>query len=301
MKKVVIFGGTGFLGRSLAGHLRAKGYEPVLVARHHQEDFGFRLVQWDGRTLGDWPKELEGAEAIINLAGKSVNCVKTPDNCDLILRSRVEATSIIGKALATVQDRPKVWIQMSTAHIYGDPPAVMCTESSSTGYGLAPFVGKAWEQAFNESIPAEMRSVILRTSFVIGRDGGALPFLMSLVRWRLGGPVGNGRQGISWIHESDFNEIVSSAIGAPEFSGTYIVSAPLPVSNAMFMKTLRKEMRIFFGLPAPAWGIRLAARYFLSTDPELVLYGRYVRSERLERTGFTFKFPVLAEAIKDLV
>ena len=237
----------------------------------------------------------------MNLAGKTVDCVKTPDNCDLILRSRVDSTKTIGKAMRAVKDPPKIWIQMSTAHIFGDPPFQWCTEGSSTGYGLAPFVGKAWEEAFLESIPEGVRGVRLRTSFVIGKKGGALQSLKRLVRMGLGGKVGSGKQGISWIHQFDMNELIYQSIVNDKFDGMYIASAPEPVSNKEFMRLLRRKMHIPLGLPSPEFIVRFGARLIFKTDPELAIYGRYVRSERLERVGFVFRYPDLNSALDDLL
>lgn len=170
MKQVVITGGTGFIGLSLAKHLSQKGFQPVIIGRNRPTAHTkFDFIKWDAVNSGDWIHALENAHAIINLTGKTVDCVKTPENCDLILRSRVESTRIIGKALKEISNPPKVWVQMSTAHIFGDPPTILCTESSSTGYGLAPFVGKAWEEALMQSLPSGIREVRLRTSFVIGK------------------------------------------------------------------------------------------------------------------------------------
>lgn len=302
MKKVVITGGTGFIGLSLALHLKNAGYEPILIARSKPtKDRGFRFVPWTGHTLGDWVEELSGATALVNLAGKTVDCIKTPDNCDLILRSRVDSTLILGEALKTVVSPPKVWVQMATAHIYGDPPQQVCTESSSTGFGLAPIVGKAWEEAFLKSIPDSIRGVRLRTSFVIGKDGGALASLKQIARLGLGGKVGSGTQGMSWIHEYDMNQLIVTAIENENFQDFYISSAPNPVSQEDFMNLLRKTMKIPIGLPAPAFLTKFGAKYIFRTDPDLVLYGRYVKSERLEQEGFEFKFPNLKEALEDLV
>ena len=302
MKKILIAGGTGFIGLSLAKHLVERGYEPVVMARNQpRKAIPHRFVKWDAVTLGDWTKELEGALAVVNLAGRTVDCIKTPDNCDTILRSRVDSTKAIGRALAQAGNPPKIWIQMSTAHIYGDPPSQWCTESSSFGYGLAPIVGKAWEKALQDSLPEGTREVRLRTSFVIGRDGGALGSLKRIARLGFGGKAGHGRQGISWIHEFDVNEIILRAITDDRYQGPYIVSAPNPVSNRDFMKALRKQIGMPIGLPAPAWITRLGAKLVFRTDPELVLYGRYVKSERLEAEGFTFKFPELPEALADLL
>lgn len=301
MKKIVIAGGTGFLGLSLANFLKEKGFTPILMARHQPQDtIDYQFVSWDAVTVGDWKTVLVGAHAVVNLVGKTVDCVKTPDNRDLILRSRVDATKAIGKALRQVSQPPKIWIQMSTAHIYGDPPHHVCTEEATFGYGLATEVGKAWEQAFTQFLPEDTRGIRLRTSFVIGRDGGAFPVLKKIVRSGAGGKIATGEQGMSWIHEYDMNAIIYQSIINDKYEGIYNVTAPEPVSNYVFMKTLRKQMKVWIGLPATTWMVKLGAK-FLGTDPELVLYGRYVIPERLQQQGFEFKFPTIEGAFQDLL
>lgn len=302
MNKILIFGGSGFIGLSLAKHLRDKGLRPIILGRNNpKENIDFEFLKWDAFSVDVWAAELDGATAIVNLAGKTVDCIKTPDNCDLILRSRVDSTKTIGEALKTVSNPPPVWVQMSTAHIYGDPPSQVCTESSSTGYGLAPFVGKAWEEQYLSSLPEGMREVRLRTSFVIGRNGGALVSLKRIVQLGLGGKVGSGKQGFSWIHEVDMNEIIYQSITNENYRGVYIASSPNPVSKKEFMQTLRRKMNVPVGLPAPALLTRFGAKYIFKTDPELALYGRYVKSERLEKEGFNFQFPELDNALRNLL
>jgi len=299
--RIVIAGGTGFLGENLARHLVGVGCEVVVISRHPAAESGrWHHAPWDGRTLGDWVRHLDGASALVNLAGRTVDCVKRPDHCDEILRSRVESTEVLGRALQKVRTLPRVWVQMATAHRYGDPPDVVCDEDSAFGYGLAPFVGAAWEDAFTRAVPSQMRRVILRTSFVLGRDGGALPRLTKLARWGLGGKVGHGRQGISWIHEEDMNRLFARAIADDEMNGSYLATAPNPVSNSVFMRELRRALGIPFGLPAATWMVRLAAPLILRTDPELALYGRYCVSRRLRDEGFEFAFPDLGLALRDL-
>lgn len=299
--KVVIAGGTGFLGLNLATHLHASGREVVLVSRRPPKAAArFRHLAWDGHTLGAWAEALDGAHALVNLAGRSVDCVKTPEHCDEILRSRVDATTVLGRAVRQVAQPPAVWVQMSTAHLYGDPPERVCEEDAAFGFGLAPFVGRAWEEAFARAVLPSMRPVILRTSFVLGRTGGALPRLAALARLGLGGRCGTGRQGISWIHEEDMNRLFARAITDNGMRGAYLATAPHPVSNATFMAVLRKVLRSPVGLPAPAWLIRLAAPLVLRTDPDLALYGRYCVSRRLREEGFTFRFPHLEPALVDL-
>jgi uncharacterized protein len=303
---IVIAGGSGFLGGSLAMHLAAAGASIIILSRSVPKVSGpWRHVRWDGHTLGDWCGELNGASGLVNLVGRSVDCIKTPDHQDEILRSRVEATRTLGRAMRVVDSPPPVWVQMATAHIYGDPPSALCTDDSCFGSGFAPFVGRAWEDAFVASALPTQRQVILRTSFVIGRDrgagGGALSRLRTLVKFGLGGRVGNGTQGLSWIHELDMNRLFEQALQDNAMNGPYIATAPNPVSQAVFMRELRKAMGMPIGLPSFAWMVRIGAPLFLRTDPELALYGRYLIPARLQKHGFEFRFSKLADAFADLI
>lgn len=303
---IIIAGGSGFLGVSLATHLAASGMPIVLISRHPPKVSGpWRHTSWDARTLGEWRRELDGAAGLVNLTGRSVDCVKTPDHQDEILRSRVESTRVLGQAVRAVDNPPSVWVQMSTAHIYGDPPQVTCTEDSPFGYGLAPYVARAWEDEFRSSVMPSQRLVILRTSFVIGRDhgagGGALARLAPLVRLGLGGTIGSGTQGMSWIHETDLNRLIQRALADPAMHGAYIASSPNPVSQRDFMCELRRVIGMPIGLPVSEWMIRIAAPWILRTDAELALFGRYVVSKRLHDEGFEFQFSNLPDALKDLL
>lgn len=308
-KRVVIAGGSGFLGVSLSFHLAAAGWNVTMLSRRAPAMTGpWTHLAWDGRTLGSWAAAINGADVLVNLAGRTVDCIKTPDHCDEILRSRVESTSVLGAACRKADRPPSVWVQMATAHIYGDPPVVVCDESSALGYGLAPTVGKAWEAAFAAAALPTQRQVTLRTSFVLGRDrgagGGALGTLARLAKLGLGGTVGRGTQGMSWIHELDMNRIFEAAMNDDRMSGVYIASAPNPVDNRSFMKHLRSATpwpKVPLGLPAFEWMVRLGAATVLRTDPELALYGRYVVPARLLASGFEFKFPRLPESLADLL
>lgn len=301
----MIAGGSGFLGVSLAHHLAAAGREVVLLSRTTPIAGPWRHAVWDARTVGEWSRELDGAAALVNLAGRTVDCVKTPDHRDEILRSRVESTLALGEAARAAASRPAVWVQMSTAHIYGDPPTLVCDEGSAIGEGLAPLVGERWERALAEAAPEGVRTVVLRTSFVIGRDrgagGGALDRLRRVVRLGLGGRVGSGRQGMSWLHEEDMNRVFERAITDASMRGVYVASSPQPVSQAEFMRTLRGVMGAPIGLPAPGWLVRLGAPLVMRTDPDLAIYGRYVVPRRLTQEGFAFRFPTLEPALRDLL
>ena len=182
-KRIVIAGGSGFLGVSMASHFTSADAKVTVLSRSKSNVKGdWEYATWDGRTLGDWQSLLNGIDAVVNLAGRSVNCTKTPDHQDEIWWSRVESTRVLGAAMRTAIAPPRVWVQMSTAHIYGDPPKAVCDENSSEGIGFAPAVGRAWETAFRESKLPSQRAVIMRTSFVVGRNRGAgrefLPKLM---------------------------------------------------------------------------------------------------------------------------
>ncbi len=305
-KTIVIAGGSGFLGISLAHHLAEQGANVVILSRNPPAMTGpWRHERWDARTLGAWKDVLNGTAGLVNLTGRSVNCIKTPDHQDEILRSRVESTRVLGQALQQIAFPPPVWVQMSTAHIYGDPPTVVCTEDSSLGYGLAPTVGRAWEEAFHSTVLPLQRGVILRTSFVIGRDRGAgcgaLQTLIPLARWGFGGRVGSGKQGMSWIHEADMNRLFERGLTDATMQGTYIASAPHPVSQQEFMRELRRAVGMPIGLSATEGMVRFAARFLLRTDPELAMYGRYVRSQRLDDEQFEFRFPTLDVAFRNLI
>jgi uncharacterized protein (TIGR01777 family) len=302
--RIVIAGGSGFLGVSLAKHLSSHGASVVILSRNAPKVAGpWSHLSWDARTLGEWKSGLDGAGGLINLAGRSVDCIKTPDHQDEILRSRVEATRALGHAMRSIMSPPPVWVQMSTAHIYGDPPNLVCDEDSSFGSGFAPFVGQAWEEAFQTNVLPGQRKVILRTSFVIGRDigagCGALARLRPLVRFGLGGTIGTGEQGISWIHEIDMNRLFERSLSDALMEGAYIATAPNPVPQRAFMREMRKAMKMPIGLPAFGWMVRLAAP-LLRTDPELAIYGRYLVSKRLSEMQFEFAFPELRAALEDL-
>lgn len=305
--RIVIAGGSGFLGVSLAAHLKTAGYEVVSLSRRNVNPPASH-IPWDARTLAGWAAALDGAGAIINLVGRSVDCIKTPDHCDEIRRSRVEATRVLGEACRAVERPPVVWVQMSTAHIYGDPPVVQVDESSPTGYGLAPDVGRAWEAAFASAVLPAQRGVVLRTSFVIGKrnagGAGALGKLGALSRLGLGGRVARGTHGMSWLHERDMNSIFERALRDATMHGVYNATAPSPVSQRDFARALRARAgglgSIGFAPPAFAWMVRIGAPLLMRTDPELALYGRYVLPTRLLREGYQFAFSDVDAALKDV-
>ena len=304
-KHIVIAGGSGFVGTSLAIHLRERGYSVTVLSRTPSRPrSGVKVATWDGRTTGPWCEVLNEAYGIVNLAGRSYNCTKTPDHLDEILRTRIEATTALGKALRQIEQPPQVWIQFTTAQIVGDPPELLCDESSPDGMGIAPAIGKRWEEALHEAALPEQRKVILRPNLVLGKSRGSgqgvLGPLELLTKLWLGGRAGSGSQGFSWIHEEDLNRLVERSLEDPNMQGAYIAAAPNPVSQAEFMRILRGVLGRAFGLPAFEWMVRIGATYLFRSDPELVLYGRYVHSKRLAEHGFEFRYPHLDGALREI-
>ena len=296
---IIIFGASGFIGTSLIQSLNNIGITPIAVSRRKPKAGEFTYVQWNTTDKEPfWINYTDDNSIIINLIGKSVDCRKTPETIDRILRSRIDSTRYIGLSLISKNKSPKHWIQMSTAHIYGDSELVL-TETDITGYGLAPHIGREWENAFNTVCPKSTIKTILRTSFVIGKEGGAFPILKKLSRLGLGGTIGNGKQGMSWIHQYDFDNLVLQII-ENEWSGTIIASSPHPVDNKSFMKTLRKSTGMPIGLPSPSCLIKLASLTFMNIDPEIALFGRYVKSDYLKEKEFYFKYSNLSDALKSV-
>jgi uncharacterized protein (TIGR01777 family) len=307
--KLVIPGGSGQVGTILARHFHAKGDEVVVLGRA-PKPAPWRVVPWDARTRGAWAKELEGADAVVNLAGRSVNCRYTPANRRAILDSRVQSTRIVGEVIAECARPPRAWLQSSTATIYahrhdapndertgilgGSEPGVPDTWKFSIG------VAAAWEAALDAARTPRTRKVAMRSAMTMSPDrGGVFDVLLGLVRRGLGGRAGDGRQFVSWIHEADFIAAVEWLI-QNDVSGPVNISAPEPLPNAEFMRTLREAWGVRVGLPASRWMVELGA-WAMRTESELVLKSRRVVPGRLLDAGFRFRFPTWPEAARDLV
>jgi uncharacterized protein (TIGR01777 family) len=305
--RLVLAGGSGFLGRVLAAHFAAAGWEVVVLGRRAGTPGGARWVQWDARALGPWASELEGAAAVVNLAGRSVNCRYDAGNRAAILHSRVESTRVLGRAIAACEAPPPVWLNSSTATIYRhslDRPMDEATgEIGATPAAKDAFsveVAQAWEAALAETETPGVRKVALRTAMVLGLDPNSVyPTLLRLARLGLGGPLAGGRQYVSWIHAADFCRAIEWLIERPELSGPVNVAAPSPVTNAELMRRFRAAAGTPFGLPASRWMLELGA-WALGTETELVLKSRRVVPRRLLESGFEFRFPLLQAALDDL-
>jgi len=310
MDKIVILGGTGQVGTILARSFHRKGCEVIVTGRHPVK-VPWRFVRWDGRTLGDWTAEIDGADAVINLAGRSVNCRYTQKNRRLITESRVASTLLLAEAIRRTSRPPPVWLQAATATIYSHRYDAPNDEIAGIIGGVEPDVPEtwrfsidvatAWERAAFASVLPATRLVVLRSAMVMSPDrGGVFDTLLRLVRFGLGGRQGHGRQYVSWIHETDFVRAVEWLLKKQAISGPINLCSPNPLPNAEFMAALRRAWGIYFGLPSTGWMLEIGA-FFLRTETELILKSRRVVPGLLDQNGFRFNFPDWPEAAQDLV
>jgi len=302
-KRVVLAGGSGFLGQALARELLQRDYEVVVLTRElreRDEDDEVREVEWDGEHIGGWIKCLDGAESVVNLAGRNINCRHTPENLREIIESRVSAVRAIAAAICHVKQPPRVWVQAGAVGFYGNCGDQWCDETASSGQTSLAEVCRLWENAFHAAASLHTRRVLFRIGLVLGRDGGALPMLANLTRWFLGGAAGSGKQYISWIHLADLTRMFLQAI-EPEnyFDGAYNAVAPHPATNAEFMRTLRRTLYRPWCPPAPAWAVTLGSR-LTQAEPSLALEGCRCAPKRFLESGFEFQFPDLRGALKDI-
>jgi uncharacterized protein (TIGR01777 family) len=308
--KIVIPGGSGQVGQVLKRALVQKGHEVTIVGRGPAVDAQWD-AQWNGRSVGPWTRYIDGADVVINLAGRSVNCRYGPDNRREIVDSRVDSTHAVGEAIARAARPPRVWLQASTATIYahrydapndeltgilgGDEPGVPDT------WRFSVEVAKAWERATLEAAVPGTRVVRMRSAMVMSPDrGGIFDTLLTLVRRGLGGASGDGRQYVSWIHEHDFVRAVEWLIAHDALEGAVNLASPNPLPNRDFMRALREAWGTRIGLPSNRWMLELGA-FLLRTETELVLKSRRVVPRRLLDSGFTFEYETWPEAARELV
>ena len=299
-KRIVLAGGSGFLGRALAKELLARNYEIVVLTRSPRaRNDGVNEILWDGKNSGEWIQFLDGAEAVVNLAGRSIQCRYTPENLRGLAASRVDSVRAIATAIGRVAQPPRVWAQAGAVGFYGDSKDRLCDENSPAGSDTLVGICQPWEAAFNSVMAPETRRVLLRIGFVLGRDGGALPVLAGLVKWFLGGTAGSGKQFISWIHVGDLSRMFIEAIERVELNCTFNAVGPNPVTNREFMRELRRALRRPWCPPAPEWSVKLGSR-LMGTEPSLALVGCRVAPKRFLEAGFKFQFPELPGALKNL-
>lgn len=300
---IVIFGANGFLGRYLCRHFTRQGREVVAVARSKDGWSGDGMfLEWDGKSIGPWALALEGAEAVINLAGRSVNCRYTGENRREILESRLDATEVIGRAIAGCRVAPKVWLNASTATWYRHAEDQAQDDwLGEPGEGFSCEVARAWEEAFfGAMVPPETRKVAMRIGMVLANEGGTVfDVLRRLSAMGLGGAMGRGGQRISWIHMEDFLRAVEFLVNDVFLSGAVNVTAPDFPTNREWMRTFREMVGMPLGLPAARWMLEVGAR-LLNTETELVLKSRWASPVRLHDAGFRWRWSRAADAVADL-
>ncbi|HEV2879101.1 MAG TPA: TIGR01777 family oxidoreductase, partial [Candidatus Eremiobacteraceae bacterium] len=308
--RVTIPGGSGQVGRLLASYFHAQGDDVTVIARN-PTTAPWRSLIWDGRTLGAWTEAIDGANVIINLAGRSVNCRYNSDNRRIIKESRTETTRLVGQAIAAAKQPPTLWMNASTATIYRHAFDRPMDEATGELGGAEPDVpdtwrfsidvAKSWEEAFFKSSTSRTRKIALRSAIVMSPSrGGAFDILLGLVRRGLGGASGDGKQFVSWIHDEDFVRAVEFLIGREQTQGVVNVSSPNPLPNREFMRALREAWGTRIGIPATAWILELGA-FVAGSETELILKSRRVIPGYLMDAGFKFRFPRWAEAAVDLV
>lgn len=295
MGRVILPGGSGYLGSALAQRLVDRGDDVVVLTRQRAgsgQHRGVRQVHWDGETVGDWAQELDGADAIVHLAGKRVDCRPTQDNIDELIRSRVQSVRAVGDALRGCDQPPSTWVQLSTMAIYGDTGDQVLDESvppSGIGPRQMVTVALAWEAAYHQATAEVERSVLLRAGIALGgEDDPATARLRQLVRLRAGGPVAGGDQWVSWLALDDLLRILLRSLDDPAARGMYLATSPHPVNNREMMATYRRLLGVKVGLPAPALATRVGA-WAMGSDPALALTGRRGIPARLLDEGFEFQ------------
>ncbi|MGH1362726.1 MAG: TIGR01777 family oxidoreductase [Calditrichia bacterium] len=308
MKKIVIAGGTGFLGRTLINWHIKLGNQIVVLSRKQRAIRGAKVVLWDGKTLEDnWRRELDDATAVINLAGRSVNCRYTKSNRRAIWSSRIRSTHVLGKAIHQSLRPPKVWLNSSTATIYKHTydaandeinGIVGATPAAKDDFSVR--VAQAWENEFNAADTPHTRKITLRTAMVFGNEsGGVYETLRKLTSLGLGGKMAHGKQYVSWIHADDFCRSLDWLINSPDSTGIYNICSPCPIPNREMMQNMRSVLKTPFGLPATR-GMLEIGTFLMRTETELIIKSRRVIPERILAEGFTFDHINLKNALEDL-
>lgn len=302
MKKVILAGGSGYIGTVLVKFYSEKNEEVVVLTRGTSSLNGnVRYVHWNGRDVDKWVEELEGAELLVNLTGKNVNCRYNENNKAEILNSRLDATAALGKGVTKLSRPPKVWIQSASATIYRhaeDRP--MDEYTGEIGNGFSVDVCNAWEKMFWDQHTPHTRKVLLRIGIVLGKSESALPRMLRLTRFGLGGKQGSGHQYMSWIHEEDVAAVIDWVYSNKEIQGTLNCTSPQPLKNTDFMRTLREVCHVPFGLSTPEWLLGVGA-WLIGTETELVLKSRWVIPKKLLDAGYVFRFGELHAALENIL
>ena len=313
-KKIIIAGGTGFIGEEMIRYF-GRYNQIIILTRNSNQTINNRnnytsltqeerkhttYIQWDGVTVGDWAKQMENADILINLSGKSVNCRYTEANKKAIFDSRILPVKVLGTAITQLITPPKLWVNASSATIYRhalDKPQDEYAGEIENDFSVQ--VCKLWEQTLFEQHTPFTRKIALRMAITLGAGGVLIPYF-NLLKFGLGGKQGNGKQMYSWVHIKDTCRMIEWLYNHNDLEGVFNCSSPSPVTNDEFMKTLRTITGSKFGLPSYEWMIRLGSK-IIGTEAELVLKSRWVIPSKITETGFTFNYPYLNEALQEII
>lgn len=297
---VVVAGGSGRIGRALVAELVAAGREVVVLSRRGPEGAapGARGVAWDGRTVGAWAAALEGASAVVNLAGEDIAGGRwTAARKGRLRASRLEPTAALVAAIGHARRPPGALLQASAVGYYGDRRDEPLDESSTPGAGFLADLCVAWEAASAPADGAGVRRILVRTGLVLAREGGALPAMARPFRFGVGGPLGDGRQWLPWIHVADEIGALRFLLEQGGASGPYNLVSPAPLTNEAFSRALARALRRPCLLRAPGAALRLG----LGEMAQMLLGGQRVAPRRLLEAGYRFRYPTLDPALADLL
>lgn len=301
--RILITGGTGLIGRALSAQLAAAGYEVLVLSRVPERAVGLpegvRAVRWDGRSAEGWGPLADGAFALINLAGESIGGGRwTSARKERIRASRLNAGRAVVEAVQAAERKPRVVLQASGIGYYGPRGDEPVTEAASAGHDFLAQVAVPWEASTAPVEALGVRRVILRTAAVLSREGGVLPLMALPFRFFLGGPLGNGRQWLPWIHVADEVGAIRFLLEHEEAAGPFNLVAPGVVTYADFGRALAQVLHRPYGFPTPAFALRLLLGELADG---LLLSGQRAIPERLLALGYPFKFPLVEQALGELL
>ncbi len=299
-KRMVIAGGSGFIGEFATTHFSNNGYSVTILSRNKPSwNSNYDWIKWDGKTTGQWTNCLENVDVLINLSGKSVNCRYSEINKQLLISSRINSTQILGESITKCQTPPRLWLNASSATIHSNSSKPV-GEDEHQAEGFSPDLCRLWEKTLYESNTPNTRKVALRMGLVLNSSGSTMTYFKTLARLGLGGTLGTGKQHISWIHWQDFIQALEWIIDSPKLNGPINLVSPTPTENRIFMKTLRRVLSVPIGIPAKEWMVQIGA-FILGTSSELILWDRNVVPKKLIRSEFKFKFPTIDKALGHLL
>lgn len=308
--RVILLGGSGLVGRALASDMAADGHDAVIVCRHPEHvariDPRIEVLGWDGRNAAGWGHLVDGADAVVNLAGETIGGRNLAEiflqrwgkaKKKRILESRVDAGRAVVEAIRAAQRKPATLLQMSAVGVYGPRADQDLDENASAGEDFLSRVCVEWERSTDPVEAMGVRRIVVRTGLVLSLRGGLFPVILLPFRLFVGGPLGNGRQGFSWIHAEDHRRALRFLIENPQAKGVFNLTAPEPTSNAELGRQVARALHRPYWFPTPAFLMRLA----LGEKATLVLDGQRVLPRRLLEAGFEFPHPSLAAALTDLL